>query len=147
MVLEGVEERKRVRTLKDLCGHAIAPYVVHAGKAVPTIGLPSYTVRMKEGETYAVEVFPTTGSGESYEVDLEDEIPTHLSLTENVIEHIKTAPKDYVARMVNIVTTRKCVPFHPEWYNMDDSLVKGGIQDAMWKSYPTIKTRDDSLVV
>jgi methionine aminopeptidase len=100
---------------------------------------------MKEGETYAVEVFPTTGSGESYEVSLEKEIPTHLALTDKIIENIKNAPKDYVARMINIVTTRKCVPFHPEWYNLDDRIVKGGIQDEMWKAYPTIKTRDDSL--
>lgn len=145
VVLEGKETRKRVKPLKDLCGHAIAPYVVHAGKAVPSIGLPSYTVRMKEGETYAVEVFPTTGSGESYEVSLEEEIPTHIALTEKVIENIKTAPRDYVARMINIVTTRKCVPFHPEWYNLDDRIVKGGIQDKMWNSYPTIKTKDGSL--
>ena len=147
VVIEGLETRKPVAVLKDLCGHKIGPYVIHAGKAVPSIGLPQYTVRMKEDETYAVEVFPTTGSGKSYEVALDKEVPTHLALTDGVIENLKKAPRDYVARMVNIVTTRKCVPFHPEWYNLDDTLIIGGIKDGMWKSYPTIKTEDDEITV
>ena len=40
VVIEGVETRKPVHVLKDLCGHSIAPYVIHAGKAVPSIPLP-----------------------------------------------------------------------------------------------------------
>ena len=40
VVIEGKEERQPVTTLKDLCGHKIAPYVIHAGKAVPTVHLP-----------------------------------------------------------------------------------------------------------
>ena len=100
---------------------------------------------MLEGETYAIEVFPTTGSGESYEV--KDEVPTHLALTDSVLHNLKHAPSDYIARLINIVTTRRCVPFHPEWYNLDDRLIQGGVKDTIWKSYPTIKTRDESLVV
>lgn len=86
MVLEGGEECLPVRVLKDLCGHKIDPYVIHAGKAVPSIGLPHYTKRMMERETYAIEVFPTTGSGESFEVPIDNTIPNHLSLNTNVLQ-------------------------------------------------------------
>lgn len=147
VVIEGKEERKSVSVLKDLCGHKIGPYVIHAGKAVPSISLPQYTVRMQTGETYAVEVFPTVGDGQSVEVDVEEDVPTHLSLNGDIIQRMKTAPRDYMAKLISIVTTRKCVPFHPDWYNLEDTVVKGGIKDEFWKAYPTIKTRDQSLVV
>lgn len=70
--MEGLETRQSVTVLKDLCGHKIAPYVIHAGKAVPSIGLPNYTKRMEEGESYAIEVFPTTGDGRTVEVPTEE---------------------------------------------------------------------------
>lgn len=147
VVIEGCEERKSVQVLKDLCGHSIAPYTIHAGKAVPCIALPNYTLRMKEGESYAVEVFPTTGSGESVEVPLDKEIPTHLALRGDVLKQLKTVQNDYVAKLIRILTTRKCVPFHPEWYSVSDEIIRGGIQDKLWNSYPTIKSADDSVVV
>lgn len=146
VVIEGKEEKMVVKTLKDLCGHKIAPYVIHAGKAVPSISLPQYTQRMLDGETYAIEVFPTTGSGESYEVPVEKEVPTHVSLNPDVIRRLQSAPRPYIPKLVNIVTTRKCVPFHPDWYQMEDDLIIGGIKDEMWKAYPTIKTKDGAPV-
>lgn len=52
-----------VKSIGDLCGHQIQQYKIHAGKAVPNIALPYYKVRMQEGEQYAIETFPSTGSG------------------------------------------------------------------------------------
>jgi methionine aminopeptidase len=64
-----------------------------------------------------------------------------------VLKYLKTAPRDYVAKLVSIVTTRKCVPFHPDWYNLTDELVMGGIKNEYWKPYPAIKTADDAPAV
>lgn len=56
-----------LKSIGDLSGHQIGQYKIHAGKPVPNIlfaplmGNPMY--RMREGEVYAVETFPTTGSG------------------------------------------------------------------------------------
>jgi methionyl aminopeptidase len=52
-----------VKSVIDLCGHSIGCYRIHSGKAVPNISLPSYKMRMEEGEVYAIETFPSTGSG------------------------------------------------------------------------------------
>ncbi len=53
-----------VKNIKDLCGHSIAPYIVHSGKAVPNCKLEfNYPLRMVIGEKYAIEPFVTTGTG------------------------------------------------------------------------------------
>jgi methionyl aminopeptidase len=50
--------------MRDLSGHLIRPYTIHAGKAVPNIAI-EYPSRMIEGEFYAIEPFLTTGDGVS----------------------------------------------------------------------------------
>ena len=55
---------EQINLMKDLCGHKIAPYKIHAGKAVPNINI-FYPYRMEVGEFYAIEPFITTGKGKS----------------------------------------------------------------------------------
>jgi methionyl aminopeptidase len=56
-----------LHSIRDLCGHQIGKYMIHVGKPVPNVRWnairkhPQY--RMKAGEIYAVEPYPTTGSG------------------------------------------------------------------------------------
>ncbi len=56
-----------VKSTRDLCGHQIGQYRIHCGKPVPNVFLPilhkNENYRMKEGEVYAIETFPTTGDG------------------------------------------------------------------------------------
>ena len=51
-----------VKSIKNLQGHTIAPYHIHAGKSVPIVKSPSQ-VKMEEGELYAIETFASTGKG------------------------------------------------------------------------------------
>jgi methionyl aminopeptidase len=52
----------QVRCVRNLQGHSIEPYVIHAGKSVPIVaGGPA--TKMEEGEIYAIETFGTTGRG------------------------------------------------------------------------------------
>lgn len=51
-----------LKSLKDLTGHKIMPWVIHADKCVPNFKC-NYPVRMEAGEVYALETFPSTGSG------------------------------------------------------------------------------------
>jgi methionyl aminopeptidase len=53
---------ENIKIMKDLCGHKIAPYKIHDGKAVPNVKI-FYPLRMQEGEFYAIEPFITTGNG------------------------------------------------------------------------------------
>jgi methionine aminopeptidase type II len=51
-----------IKSIRNLNGHSIAPYRIHAGKSVPIVA-GGDTVRMEEGELYAIETFGSTGRG------------------------------------------------------------------------------------
>lgn len=51
-----------LKSIQNLCGHNIDKYMIHSGKAVPNIKI-EYPMRMEENEVFAIEPFPTTGSG------------------------------------------------------------------------------------
>ncbi|OXB76916.1 UNVERIFIED_CONTAM: hypothetical protein H355_002387 [Colinus virginianus] len=52
----------RVKPIRNLNGHSIGPYRIHAGKTVPIVKGGEAT-RMEEGEVYAIETFGSTGKG------------------------------------------------------------------------------------
>lgn len=52
----------QVKSIRNLCGHSIGPYQIHAGKSVPMVKGGEAT-RMEEGEFYAIETFGSTGRG------------------------------------------------------------------------------------
>ncbi|KAL6433185.1 hypothetical protein ACFW04_006425 [Cataglyphis niger] len=51
-----------VKSIRNLNGHSIAPYRIHAGKTVPIVRGGEAT-RMEENEFYAIETFGSTGRG------------------------------------------------------------------------------------
>jgi len=51
-----------IKPVKNLNGHSIGPYQIHAGKSVP-ITKNSETTTMEEGEFYAIETFASCGKG------------------------------------------------------------------------------------
>lgn len=52
----------QVKAIRNLNGHSIAPYRIHAGKTVPIVKGGDQT-RMEEGEVFAIETFGSTGKG------------------------------------------------------------------------------------
>lgn len=56
-----------VRSVRNLNGHSIDPYNIHAGKNVPIVKGGDAT-RMEEGEYFAVETFGSTGRAHVLEV-------------------------------------------------------------------------------
>ena len=52
----------QVKPIRNLNGHSIGPYRIHAGKTVPIVR-GGETVRMEENEFYAIETFGSTGRG------------------------------------------------------------------------------------
>ncbi|KAH7588825.1 Methionine aminopeptidase subfamily 2 signature [Nakaseomyces glabratus] len=52
----------QVKPCRNLCGHSIGPYTIHAGKSVPIVKNGDQT-KMEEGEHFAIETFGTTGRG------------------------------------------------------------------------------------
>jgi len=52
----------QVKCIRNLNGHSIEPYKIHAGKTVPIIK-GGEAIKMEEGEFYAIETFGSTGKG------------------------------------------------------------------------------------
>eukprot|EP00252_Welwitschia_mirabilis_P024552 TRINITY_DN7327_c0_g4_i2.p1 TRINITY_DN7327_c0_g4~~TRINITY_DN7327_c0_g4_i2.p1 ORF type:complete len:477 (-),score=120.33 TRINITY_DN7327_c0_g4_i2:332-1762(-) len=52
----------QVKSIRNLNGHSIGPYQIHAGKSVPIVKGGEAT-KMEEGEFYAIETFASTGKG------------------------------------------------------------------------------------
>jgi len=57
-----------LKSVGNLCGHQIGQYKIHCGKPVPNVTnkhiINNEMYRMKEGEEYAIETFPSTGTGD-----------------------------------------------------------------------------------
>jgi methionyl aminopeptidase len=51
-----------VRSIRNLNGHTIGLYHIHAGKTVPIVATPDPT-KMEEGDLFAIETFGSTGKG------------------------------------------------------------------------------------
>lgn len=49
-----------VKSIRNLNGHSIGRYQIHAGKSVPIVKGGEQT-KMEEGEFYAIETFGSTG--------------------------------------------------------------------------------------
>ncbi|EUB63654.1 Methionine aminopeptidase [Echinococcus granulosus] len=52
----------QVKSIRNLNGHSVGPYQIHAGKSVPIVRGGEQT-RMEENEIYAIETFGSTGKG------------------------------------------------------------------------------------
>jgi len=52
----------QVKPIRNLNGHSIRPYQIHAGKTVPIVK-GGEAIRMEENEFYAIETFGSTGKG------------------------------------------------------------------------------------
>lgn len=50
----------QVKSVRNLNGHSIAPYRIHAGKSIPMVKGGEAT-KMEEGEFFAIETFGSTG--------------------------------------------------------------------------------------
>nr|KAJ3420887.1 Methionine aminopeptidase 2B [Polyrhizophydium stewartii] len=56
----------QVKSIRNLHGHSIDPYKIHAGKSVPIVKNGDQT-KMEEGEYFAIETFGSTGRGYVHE--------------------------------------------------------------------------------
>ncbi|GJN87298.1 hypothetical protein Rhopal_000246-T1 [Rhodotorula paludigena] len=57
----------QVKSIRNLTGHSIHPYIIHGGKSVPIVAPreddDEADVKMEEGEYFAIETFGSTGEG------------------------------------------------------------------------------------
>ena len=133
--------------MKDLSGHLIKPFEIHAGKAVPNIAI-NYPLRMMEGEFYAIEPFITTGNGTS----ILGGQNSHFMIDKNEINGINRINIGSEKDFYNLIYQNyKTLPFCQKWlYNLGKEdynlLLKNLENKRIIKSYPPIYDIDKSIV-
>ncbi|GBG34858.1 Methionine aminopeptidase 2 [Hondaea fermentalgiana] len=85
-----------IKCCRNLQGHSISPYRIHAGKSVPIVKGGEAT-KMEEGEMFAIETFGSTGRGYVVE-DLEcshymrrfdaPHVPLRMPASKRLLAHI-----------------------------------------------------------
>ena len=123
-----------IRSIYELSGHNISPYIIHVNKAVPNIKL-NYFERMEENEVFAIETFPTTGNGS---------ILNNIECNHFMIEYEKEKMIKYIIEKNNdikkIYNLRKTLAFCPRWFDFE-------IPDSSFiTKYPVLKTSDGGIV-
>jgi len=141
---------EQIKIMKDLCGHKIGPYKIHAGKAVPNINI-YYPLRMEIGDFYAIEPFITTGNGKSilknpnshYMIsDKIDIINYNAKLNNNndkqlynfIIKNYSSLPfcsrwiyelfqEDYIQESLNSLVSKQVLNEYPPIYDIDGSII------------------------
>lgn len=87
-----------IKCCRNLNGHSIGPYQIHAGKSVPIVkGGCEESLKMEEGEIYAIETFGSTGRGYVVE-DMEcshymknfhaPHVPLRMQSSKRLLSHI-----------------------------------------------------------
>jgi len=137
----------QLKIMRDLTGHMIANYKIHAGKAVPNIAI-NYPVRMKEFEFYAIEPFITTGNGNSFT----KKPNSHFMLNEikpRIISNLEQDEKN----LFNIINSNYyTLPFCQRWlYELNKNLNYDHILEKLEKkkvinSYPPLYDIDNSII-
>lgn len=134
----------KVKSTVDICGHQIGQYHIHSGKAVPNINFP-YFERMKVDEEYAIETFPTTGSGKVVPSLSFDECSHFMitnpitqknkkSLSKNLIDEYDKLYKEFstlafckrwTPKSTNLkqLTDKKIIQTYPPLYDIKGSFV------------------------
>jgi methionyl aminopeptidase len=136
-----------IKIMRDLTGHMISNYKIHAGKAVPNVAI-NYPIRMNPFEFYAIEPFITTGEGTSFS----KEPKSHFMLNctdPKIISKLKGEEKNYFNIINNNYFT---LPFCQRWlYELYPTLNHNDLLDKLEKkqilnSYPPLYDINNSII-
>ena len=128
---------------KDLCGHQILPFKIHGLKVIPNVKVSKlfYRKRMDDGEIYAVETFPTTGSG----ILKKGKNNSHY-----MINYFDNIPKKYKDNQTlnQIMKKRNTLPWHLDWLSGEINLneLKNLVDKNIIHEYPPLIDKEKSFV-
>jgi methionyl aminopeptidase len=151
------EKTYNINVMKDLSGHMIKPFEIHAGKAVPNIKI-NYPLRMNENEFYAIEPFITTGKG----VSILKEPKSHYMINKD-LANVNTKLKKEDEYILSLIKNNyNTMPFCQKWLcelvyeinNKNENLIFNDITQNLnkleykniIKSYPPIYDIEGSIV-
>lgn len=128
--------------IRDLCGHQIKPYTIHAGKVVPNVIIP-YEMRALSGEIYTVEPFVTTTKTP---ITFED---TSIDNTTHYMYNYFTKPfNEPVLNMLPQIKSYNTLAFNSRWLSQNEhSYLERLVNKKLYNSYPPIyeKNKDAKI--
>ena len=102
-----------VQPVRNLSGHTVGKGTIHAGKSVPLCKDDS-SIKMEEGEVYAIETFASTGLGSV----MENGEASHFALVPDMYATLRMQNSKKLLR--HIKNTFGTLPFCPRWLIRDD---------------------------
>jgi len=110
-IIESVVRRRKYRVIKNLTGHSLGRYIIHAGEVIPNYRDPLALGRFKVGKAYAIEPFVTNGKGLVREVRKEIQI---FALRYKKVGSAELTNDEQ--RLMNEIKSRfKTLPFCERW--------------------------------
>ncbi|MCS7133234.1 MAG: type II methionyl aminopeptidase [Candidatus Caldarchaeum sp.] len=141
--VQNVLNRHGVKPIRNLTGHEIQRYNLHAGVSVPNVAVGN-GVKLQEGHVYAIEPFATTSEGAGEVMDIK-------TATIYRLEKPVAAKAVEEAQLLKIITERfKGLPYSLRWLqdlgqetlSLHQKLVKSG----RLKSYHVLVEKADRPV-
>ncbi|MEM4312386.1 MAG: type II methionyl aminopeptidase [Nitrososphaerales archaeon] len=134
------------KPISNLSGHSIEQYIIHAGKSIPNVWVPS-TQTLKKGEICAIEPFLTTKEGAGSVKDAE---------YGNIYALIarKRLKDKRLNDLIEILWENfKTLPFTPRWllkyyddYDEVSSLILQLFKSKVVRAYPILKEAKGGIV-
>ena len=124
-----------IKPIRNLGGHNIGSYTIHAGKYVPCIATNDMT-KMEEGEVYAIETFATTGSGVVRELE-----PTSHYMKDPNHQFVDLKFKNYKKALNTINNLYDTLPFCDKWLHNEINNPKD-VLDKLAQFVACLERRD-----
>lgn len=143
-VVESIAKNYGFKPVKNLSGHRLERYNLHAGNNIPNYPDPLALWRFSDNSAYAVEPFITTGSG----IVSEDK----NTVTIYSLRNVKTSPaSDSVREIVSLIERRfSKLPFCGRWlrdaYSNADRILRELYNRKILYGYPLLLDNPGSQV-
>ena len=125
------------RVIENLTGHTVDRYLVHSGKSIPNLYMPTLQ-SLKKGDVFAIEPFLTPKQAAGYVIDAP--VQTIYSVVARKYTGVRELD-EFVSRLWD---ERKTLPFTPRWYERDYSaerlskILTELVRKRLVKAYPTL---------
>jgi methionyl aminopeptidase len=128
MIIQKTIESYGYKSITNLCGHRVLPYVVHASPSIPNVYSPSISGKLEAGNVYAIEPFVTVKNAAGLVVEGEGGNIYHITKLKR--------PKDKMSRnfFEKIYRTYKTLPFTTRWF------LKGADVETVKRNLGTLLT-------
>lgn len=148
-VIEATARSYGLNVVKNLSGHSLGRYLIHAGDVIPNHATVVPAGRMVSGKAYALEPFITEGRGYVEEVRGSVQI---YALTSNIKSLKRLSGEE--ARLAEVVSKRfRTLPFCERWLKdiypdltQLRSLLQSMVRKSALVSYPVLREASNKLV-